>query len=422
MTDRTVICEIIGENQRFIESISLHERDFQFEETGNYVLVGIRQAGKSYLLYQRAKQFLAAEHSPSEICYINFDDERLLGMTAQELDAILKAYRSVYPHEPILFLDEIQNVVGWEHFARRLANQKYRVFITGSNSKMLSREIATTLGGRYWTQSLFPYSFSEYLSAQGVNLQHNWLYNGQISDVQRQFNDYFSYGGFPATLEYHIASRREWLNELYGKILFSDIIVRNKIKNENALRLATKRLAENVQQPVSCNRLAGIVQSAGIQTNPQSIKDYMRLLSESCLTFSLSNYTAKFGEREGVKKHYFMDNGLLNIFLFRQETALLENICAIHLYRQHGEGLFFYHRNVEVDFLVPEAGLAVQACWSMKNTQTFERETTALKNLSARIPLKQLLVITRDEEATLPLGNGQSIEVVPVWKWLLERT
>ena len=140
---------LIKEGQEVIGEVELYDRPFDFEENGRYVLVGVRQAGKSYMLYKRALQLLKSGHQLEEIVYIDFDDERLLGMTADDFDLIIQAYSSVYAHKPILFFDEIQNVDGWEHFARRLANKKYHVFITGSNAKMLSRDIQTTLGGRY---------------------------------------------------------------------------------------------------------------------------------------------------------------------------------------------------------------------------------------------------------------------------------
>lgn len=157
--DRTMQKEVfktlIKEGQNEIQEIELYQRPFDFEEQGRYVLVGIRQAGKSYLLYQRAKQFLAEGHDIKEFVYINFDDERLYGMKVEDFDLILQAYNTMYSYKPILFFDEIQNIEGWEHFARRLANQKYRVFITGSNAKMLSRDIATTLGARYFDEKVF---------------------------------------------------------------------------------------------------------------------------------------------------------------------------------------------------------------------------------------------------------------------------
>ena len=133
-TTKETIRTLIREGQELISEVELYNRPYDYEENGRYVLVGVRQAGKSYMLYKRAKQLLADGHSVEEIVYIDFDDERLLGMTAADLDLILQAYNSVYSHKPILLFDEIQNVEGWEHFARRLANQKYQIWITGSDA------------------------------------------------------------------------------------------------------------------------------------------------------------------------------------------------------------------------------------------------------------------------------------------------
>ena len=141
--DKDVLRSIIREGQEEIASVQaeLYERPFSFEENGRYVLTGVRHAGKSYLLYQYALELVKEGHSPEEMLYVNFDDERLYGIiTAPELDEILQAYASMYPHKPIMLLDEIQNIEGWEHFARRLANRKYRVMVTGSNAKMLSKD------------------------------------------------------------------------------------------------------------------------------------------------------------------------------------------------------------------------------------------------------------------------------------------
>ena len=161
---------LIHEGQEEIRDVELYDRPFEFEENGRYVLVGVRQAGKSYMLYKRARQMLASGYLLEDMVYINFDDERLMGMTADELDLILQAYQSVYNRTPVLFFDEIQNVEGWEHFARRLANKKYHVYITGSNAKMLSRDIQTILGGRFLDALNYPYTFAEYLEAKGVAL------------------------------------------------------------------------------------------------------------------------------------------------------------------------------------------------------------------------------------------------------------
>lgn len=417
MVTQETLRKVIVEYQQFLATVELHERNYAFEPKGKYVMVGVRHAGKSYLLYQRARQLMAEGHSVEEICYVNFDDERLTEMKVADFDGILTAYRSLFDKTPILFFDEIQNVEGWERFARRLANEKYQVFITGSNARMLSREIATTLGERYLMQEVMPYSFPEYLRASGVALGTNWRYGRDAGTVARLCEAYFRFGGFPEVLEH--ANKRTWLNGLYGRIFFSDMIVRNGIKNEAALRLTVHKLAESVGQPAAYNRIANLVKAAGASTSTVSVQDYVRFMRESCLVFSLANSAAKFAERESVKKHYFIDNGLLNIFLTNPDSALLENVCAVTLHRVYGDALRFYRRNAEVDFHVPDEGLAVQACWSMSDPTTRARELGALAKLNARSPLKRMVVVTREESEVVKLPDGGTVEIVPLADWLL---
>lgn len=415
---KEIIRTLIKEGQETLEEVELYDRPYEFEENGRYVLVGVRQAGKSYMLYKRAKQLLASGHSPEEMVYIDFDDERLLGMTAADLDQILQAYGSIYSHKPILFFDEIQNIEGWEHFARRLANQKYQVFITGSNAKMLSRDIQTTLGGRYMDGKVFPYSFAEYLDAQDIALPKEWQHGRVRSQVQQAFTQYLLWGGFPELLLYR--NKRRWLNDLYEKILLGDVIQRNKVKNEMALRLTIKRLADNVMQPTSYNRVANLVKGTGISTSVASVIDYVRYAKEACMLFQIENYASKFVEKETVKKHYFVDNGLLSVFLIGGETALLENACAVHLYRKYEDNLYFYNKNIEVDFLVPDEAYAVQVSYSISDEDTRKREVEGLKKLHTFQPLKRMVIVTFDEEETIKLDDDSVIEVIPAWKWLLE--
>ena len=412
---------LIREGQEEVRDVEFFDRPFEFEENGRYVLVGVRQAGKSYMLYKRARQMMGKGCSLEDIIYINFDDERLMGMTADDFDLILQSYQSVYSGTPVFFFDEIQNVEGWEHFTRRLANKKYLVYITGSNAKMLSRDIQTVLGGRFLDALIYPYTFAEYLAASGVVLEKEWQYGGQRAVVQKLFADYMKWGGFPELLLFR--NKRNWLNSLYDKILLGDIIQRNKVKNENALRLTMKRLAENVMQPISYNRIANVIRTTGTNIAVSSVSDYVRYAVDACVIFSLENYASKFVEKETVKKHYFVDNGLLSIFLLDGNTALLENLCAIHLHKKYGDKLYFYNKNVEVDFLVVDEGYAVQVSYSIYGDgmqETFERETKALNQLDKYLSLNRMIIVTYDEEGIVTLDNGKQIEVIPVWKWLLE--
>lgn len=412
---------LIREGQEEVRDVDFFDRPFEFEENGRYVLVGVRQAGKSYMLYKRARQMMGKGCLLEDIIYINFDDERLMGMTADDFDLILQSYQSVYSGTPVFFFDEIQNVEGWEHFARRLANKKYHVYITGSNAKMLSRDIQTVLGGRFLDALIYPYTFAEYLAASGVALEKEWQYGGQRAVVQKLFADYMKWGGFPELLLFR--NKRNWLNSLYDKILLGDIIQRNKVKNENALRLTMKRLAENVMQPISYNRIANVIRTTGTSIAVSSVSDYVRYAVDACMIFSLENYASKFVEKETVKKHYFVDNGLLSIFLLDGNTALLENLCAIHLHKKYGDKLYFYNKNIEVDFLVVDEGYAVQVSYSIYGDgkqETFDRETKALVQLDKYLSLNRMIIVTYDEEGVVTLDNGKQIEVIPVWKWLLE--
>ena len=408
---------IISENQEFIGSIPLVERPLHLEESGNYVFVGVRQAGKSYLLYQRVKELLGCGINLHDIVYVNFDDERLLGMTTDDFDLILQAYYSMHGGQPIFFFDEIQNVDGWANFARRLANQKHRVYVTGSNAKMLSRDIETVLGGRYLSVYVFTYSFEEYLKAIGISVSGGSQYGRKANELQRHFRTYFEWGGFPELVNFR--EKRVWLNSLYNRIFFNDLVVRHKVKNEYSLRMCIRRLAESVMLPCSLNRLSNLVKSTGMPCSPSTVMEYVRYLQESCLLISLDNYASKFVDKETVKKHYFIDNGLLHLFINNPDTALLENLCAINLYKRYGKGVYYFNRNIEVDFYVPDEKLAIQASFRMSEEATLEREIKALVALHGLYETQRNLIITYEDEGIME-RDGIKIEIIPVWKWLLD--
>ena len=415
-----VLKAIIVEGQEILEEIRVVPRAFKFEEAARYVFVGIRQAGKSYLLYLRALQLLEAGHDIREMVFVNFDDERLTGFSVTDLDCILQAYASLYPYRPILFLDEIQNIDGWEHFARRMANSKHMIYITGSNAKMLSRDIATTLGGRFMEQRVFPYSFGEFLSANSIEVSSSTFYGKKRGEVERLLSTYFNWGGFPELGLY--INKRKWLNELYEKIILGDIIQRNKIRNEQALRLTVQRLAENIKTPTSYNRLANIVRATGVSISVASVADYISFCKDACLIFDLENYASKFVERTTVKKHYFVDNGLLNIFLTDSETSLLENLCALTLYRnsfeREGEKVYFYNKECELDFYIPMRKKGIQASFSLRDSATREREIKALTTFHRLYGLDEAEIVTYSEEEEITIDD-LTIRVVPLYRWLL---
>lgn len=416
--DKNVIKQIILNQQDFIGRIKLQSRDVCFEENANYVLVGIRRAGKSYMLYQHIQHLVANGHSIEEMLFINFEDERISDIRKEDLYLILEAYRELFAFQPIIFLDEIQNVDGWEHFARRLADEKYRVFITGSNAHMLSREISSTLGGRYLTKEIRPFSFSEYLEYHNIHLPQHWELSPIRADVVRLFSDYFYYGGLSEVFD--IQDKKSWLQSLYQKILYSDIVMRKGVRNERSLRLLIRKLADSVMQPTAIKRLQDILQGDGTKITRDTIGSYLDYLHESYLTFGISSFTDSVSQRESVKKRYFYDNGILNLFLFLPETKLLENLVAIKLYNKYGDDLYYYNKNVEVDFCVPNDGLLIQASYRIIDEATRNREIGALQKLSKFIKPQRCIIVTYDQEEIIQSNDlDVKIEVIPAYKFML---
>ena len=421
MIEKETIKEILLENRKEIESQQVIHRNIEKEDFANYVLIGVRRAGKSFMLYQQIQDNLKKGITWDSMLYINFEDERLIGMTAQELNLILEVHGMMSAQRPILFLDEIQNIEGWDKFARRLADNKYRVYITGSNAKMLSSDVATTLGGRYITKHILPYSFSEYLSANNIPYDDmNIATTSGRADVQRYFAEYFRFGGFPEGAQ--LASKRDYLNSVYQKIYIGDIATRNKIDNLFSLRILFRKMAESVKQPTSFTRLSNIIASTGAKLGKATIINYIEYSKDAFLIYSIKNIADNLTNRETNPKYYFVDNGIISILALDIDTSLLENMVAMELIRRYGidERVFFYNRNIEVDFYIPDAALAIQVSYNPHKTdETWKRESTALIKFTKVLDCQRLLILSYDTEETVEV-NGKTIEVMPVWKWLIQ--
>lgn len=421
--DKQTIKNIIVEWQSQVAEYHVVRREMTFGDTANYVLVGLRRAGKSYLLYQDIQQRIEAGKAAAEdILFVNFEDERLAGLRAEDLGVLLDAYAELYgARRPLVYLDEIQVVEGWEKFARRLADSQYRVMVTGSNARMLSREMATTLGGRFIPREVFPFSFKEYLTYCGTRLTPGWEYHPKTrAAVARMFEEYLRVGGIAET--FRQPDKREYLNALYQKILLGDIVERNRVRNPRMFRLLARKLAASVMQPLSMTRIQHIIKSTGDSVSASALKDYLEYMEEAYLIFSIPNLVSPISEQVTMRKRYIADNGLLSIFLHDGETKLLENLVAVALNRKYRNAeeprLFYYNRRAEIDFCVPEDGLAIQVTFSLSDPATYEREVGGLLSFLKAFPDYKGIVITRDSEQTIG-AEDLTIEVVPVWKWLL---
>ena len=416
--NRDVLKQIIIDQKEMYLDNPLISRDYDLEENVNYCFVGIRRTGKSYMMYQQIHNLMNYGISSSQIVYVNFEDERLLEIGVDDLNTILEIgiEFSGSKGKPYLFLDEIQNVDGWEKFVRRVADMKYRINITGSNSKMLSKEIASTLGGRFMIVNVFPYSFKEYLSANHIeNIMVDQIGTKKRADIVSQYEQYVTYGAFPELVD--IKNKRVFLNNIYQTVYLQDIIARNKITNDFAVRLILKKIAESVTKALSFNRLTNIVKSTGISIGKQTVINYVGHMLDSYLIFSLQNYASK----KTSPKYYFMDTGLLGLMLLDCKTAQLENLVAVELIRRYGfENVYFFENNIEVDFYIPSENLAIQVSMQvLDDVDTLERETRAFVKLNQFIPDTKCLLVTNSEETKLNC-DGIKIDVVPIWKWLLD--
>lgn len=416
--NRDVLKQIIIDQKEMYLGNPLISRDYDLEENVNYCFVGIRRTGKSYMMYQQIHDLMNDGISSSQIVYVNFEDERLLEISVDDLNTILELgiEFSGSKGKPYLFLDEIQNVDGWEKFVRRVADMKYRINITGSNSKMLSKEIASTLGGRFMIVNVFPYSFKEYLSANHIeNVRLDQIGTKKRADIVSQYEQYVTYGAFPELVD--IKNKRPFLNNIYQTVYLQDIITRNKITNDFAVRLILKKIAESVTKALSFNRLTNIVKSAGVSIGKQTVINYVGHMLDSYLIFSLQNYASK----KTSPKYYFMDTGLLGLMLLDCKTAQLENLVAVELIRRYGfENVYFFENNIEVDFYIPSENLAIQVSMQvLGDVDTLKRETRAFVKLNQFIPDTKCLLVTNSEETKLNC-DGIKIDVVPAWKWLLD--
>lgn len=415
-----ILKTIIYDQHQIIRDSTIVKREYEFEENGNYVLTGLRRAGKSTLLYGIARNLVENGAEWNQIIYINFEDERLSEFTVKDLNDILLVASEMSEKKSYFFLDEIQNVVGWESFARRIADAKERVYITGSNAQMLSKDIEARLGGRYFTKYICPYNFREYLTVNEVQHDEAAIHTTQNNGrIRAALGSYFHEGGFPESLFFK--AKREYVENIYQKILLGDIVARNSIRNPNAMRILMKKIAETLMHEVSYTKLQNIVSSIGIKISKDSLINYISYTEDAYLIFHIQNYVAAFVEKESVPKYYFSDNGLLNLFLTGKESALLENIVAVTLQRQYRDEIYYFKSSktgIDIDFYIPKSGTAIQVAYSIQGEARIREIGNLIKTAKEFSEPNKYLIVSYEEEEIIE-EDGIKIEVIPLYKFLL---
>lgn len=371
------------------------------------VVTGIRRCGKSTLLHQLTGYY-------DDFAYINFDDERLYNFALDDFQKLMLIIKKSGDTKNI-FIDEIQNVTGWERFIRRIHDEGYKIFITGSNSKLLSSELATHLTGRYTKTELYPFSFREYIKWLKINP------DTPASETKAQllaaFDAYLINGGFPGYLQNR---EGDYLRNIYEDIIQKDLIVRFGIKNVKSLKVLAHYLYSNFTKEISYNTLKNVLNLKSVNT----VKDYIDFLQQAYMVFECYKYDYSLKKQETYnKKCFVIDNGLRMSVAFKFNAdmgQLLENLVYIELRRQY-ESVFFYKtkENYEVDFYVDSRQpILVQVCLTTEDAHTRNREVRSLTKAMNELQLSESYLLTYNEENSIATDRG-TIHIIPVWRWLI---
>lgn len=421
--------------------LGFHERDlpavvpraFKFPEFPPairkvHVLMGMRRTGKTWMLFQEMQAFLKLGLPKEKILYLNFEDDRLSQFRTADFQLILDAYFDIYPQyskskDLAFFFDEIHIIRGWEKFIRRLLDQEsMKLFVTGSSAHMLSKEIATTLHGRSWSQEVFPCNFREVLSFKNVSIPKQ--YGAKTASLLRHLaEEFLTFGGFPESLYLVKELHTPLLQNYIDSVIFRDIIDRYQIKNAHMVK---RFLLYCLSQPatlISINKVFNHFKSLGESVGKNSLFEYLSYFEDAYALFAISifNFSEKV-RQVNPKKIYTIDPGLISAYSIKPQfdkAARLENAVFNHLRRQTKE-IFYYktQQQKEVDFVTissrGELSL-IQVCYLMNDEKTRQREVSALLEASSELNLNHATIITSDYEETIQ-EQGLKIECIPFWK------
>lgn len=431
---KQVIGEILREfyENGVPEDAKARRLDFVEKKRTATVVMGMRRTGKTYVTYRRIQELLNEGIELERIVQINFDDERLRGLKVDDLHLIGEVHAEMFPDAAAeqcwYFLDELQNIDGWEKYARRLLeSSRVQLCLTGSSSKLLSKEIATEMRGRSLEIEVFPLSFSEFLLFNGVFTKipaapFSAMTAGRIRNA---FSKYFEIGGFPDVQNDSPRIRTKTLQEYVDAVVYRDIIERHDISSVQSLRYTLDYILCNYARKASVRSISGVLKNLGFPDNRENIADYLSYLSDAYLIYPVSLRTDSLAvRRTNPDKYYVIDVGLLRAMkpnTERDRGWMLENLVFMMLRR--GDNKIEYYvtkRGEEVDFIVTDKITGrkrlVQVAWDMADERTIKRETTALIKAADETGISSKMIITWDNECSMDGG----IEAVPIWKWALQ--
>ncbi len=381
------------------------------------VITGHRRSGKSVFLSQIVEKY----YDYDEIYYMNFDDERLISLTIEDMNRVMEIFSILFGERKVIFLDEIQNLDGWELFVSRLYNEGYKIFITGSNAKLLSSELSTRLTGRYVEIEIYPFSFREFLTYKNVNIwDENLIYKKEIKAlIRKHFDDYIVNGGFPEIIRYGTLFL---LKNLFSDVITKDVIGRYGIRETKTFKEISYFLLSTISSEFSYNRIKNIYSLGSVHT----VKNYIDYLTSAYLFFEVPRFSHSIKETQTrIKKIYIVDNGFINALKFSSSQdvgKLYENIVFTELKRRGKEVLYFKDKNgKEVDFIAKVDGIneLIQVSYNINDQKTLKREIKSLLSAMDIFKVKEGFILTENREEIIKIED-KNIIFTPLWKWLLK--
>ncbi len=389
-------------------------------------LVGPRRSGKSFLMFQLIEELLANKTEKNRILFINFENDLLVGCDAVDLRNLLDLFYEMTPdnknNKVFLFFDEIQNVSGWERFVRTIIDsENAQVIISGSSSKLLSKEVATSLRGRALVYYVYPFSFYEFITAKNFK-PPKYLSSSEKARMLNLLGQYLK-GSYPEAVLFE-EQRDKILSDILDVVVYKDVIERFGVKNQKLLRLLLKALINS--KYVSVHKFYNFIKSIGIKASKNTLYTYLSYLLDSMVVFTLHKYSKSYKELEQtVAKTYFSDSGMLYVNGIDDIGRVMENAVFLQLLRMgvtlDRELFYFSDVSSEIDFCIKHGRAVtqlIQVCYDTSNLETKDRELKALLSSSKKLTCNNLLVITWDYEAEEKI-KGKKIKFIPLWKWLL---
>ena len=393
--------------------------------TGKVIgLAGVRRSGKTFLFFDAIRRLATQGIGRRRIVYLNFEDDRLYPIRAEDLDMVLRCWHEVFPEtigqHKFLFLDEVQNVPGWERWVRRLCDtEDVEVFVTGSSSRLLTRDLATALLGRSITHEVFPLSFREYLAFRSTGVVSHSADNESL--LRHELESYLHCGGFPEIVLADEALRPLILEEYSSLMLYRDVVERYSVRNEKLMRELLRHCFCNTGSLLNVSKLHRDFTSLGYTVSKNTLFDYLGYLEDAFLVFLLPKRETSVRKQEhNPKKLHVIDTGLIAAFQAFPNRDLghkLETVVFLEN-RRSRKDLFYYANGSEVDLCDAEGKLFVNTCWSLAESDTFRREKAAMEFGFTRWPKAQGNLLFHE------FVTGQERKVpgaLAAWRYLLRR-